>query len=423
MVERIKTVVIILLVLSLALLMFVSFSLSAASYPLKPSDMVFELFGRAKKNASGAEEDLRSAAAFPCQIAVSSEGGAYMPQTPSQYDDAFQFVSPYMEEAIGSAGDPSECTADEYKTALSGGGVLFVYDRPLPFYLFYAWYNGGDFDGELSLVSLFACPETDRVRLYVRTPDDRFMRFETESNAGTLKSVCRAFSPNGVFAFALEGAVCDPFSPLPKTPSAASSYLILPPAYGGGSELSRDILDDFSINFYLTSVYNDQSSVVYVEGQNTLRLYDDGRLAYTGSLPSGANPSLQGNAAAADMLSHIYPFASSLWQKTSSGGSALSLSSAELMSDGRAVFTFDAYIGGCTVERETAACTVVTEDGAIVGLSLYRIRLSPYASAPLLPFAQAAAAASPGSSLRMQYLPDGNGYLLPHMRSIKGGDD
>ncbi|MBQ7624017.1 MAG: hypothetical protein IJS65_01920 [Clostridia bacterium] len=422
MLERIKTVVIILLTLSLFLLLFVSFSLSTASYPLKPSDMVFELFGRAGKDGANDDDgDTRSASAFPCQIAVSNENGVYMPQNPSQYDEAYQFVSLYVEEAVGSASDLNECGADEYKEALKRGGILFVYDRPLPFGLFYAWYNGGVFDGDLSLISLYVCDGGDRVNLYLRDPDGRFFRFSTESGADALRSVCGAFTPNGVFTFDMPGAVSDRYSPLPKTAAAAPSFLLLPPAYERGAELSRDILEDFSINFYLISVYNDENSVVYVEGQNTLRLYDDGRMVYTGGFLADESLASREKPSVSDILSAVYPRISSLWQKTSSGGSVLSLASAEKEPDGRTVFTFDACIGGCTVEREYAACTVVTDGSQIIGLSLYPLRFAFYESVNFLPYAQASAAAAPGSFLRLQYVPDGSGFLIPRMRCVEGG--
>ena len=421
MIERIKTLIILLLILSLALLLFISLSLSTAALPLKPSDMLYELFGNVKSRNAQTGDSLKEAAALPCRIAVTGEGGVYAPVTPSQYEETYHIVCTCIEESVATAKGYSVITADEYEKALLNDGIIFIYDRPLPFGLISEWYGRKSEKEDFSFISLFASCDGEQIFLYLRTGDGRFFRFETGVDKAALLNACGTFSPNGVLARLLPGAVCDRYSPLPTEYYQMPSYSVLPPAFGNGTELTRDILKDLSINTYITSVYNDGDSLVYVEGQNTLRLFADGKIVYLGNLDKGAL--YNGDGSLSELLSGVLPVISSLWQKTSSPEALLNLSSVYTDKEGRTVFAFDACIGGCLVDRGEDACTVTFDGGKIVGIALYPLMISYFQDVNTLSYAQASAAVNPGDFLRMQYLPDENGYLIPRLRGLEGGKD
>ncbi len=424
MAERLKSVLIVLLILALVGLLFLSYAIAAVSRPLLITDLVYEVLSRGGSQGSSDAASLETAA-FPCRIAVSDGTGVFTPLNVWRYDETLSTSRQIMEEALGSASGVVQITSEEYAAALRDCGILYIYDLPLPFYMLYAWVDYGRTELDFDVYSLFVHTDGVSVSLLLRTAEDGFYRFDTQSNPQYILSVCSSYTPNGVFAFDLETANCDPFDPLLLDDSRLPFYSVLPSVFGGSTEVPYGIMADLSINSYLASAYREGDSMVYVESGSSLRITNEGRIIYSSTQSDGIPINFLSSAdekeRSLEMLNQVYTIAVSVWKEASSSNCVLSLVSFEKDENGDFVFVFGAYIGGCFIELDQPACSVVVSDGRVTSLSVTPIRLAAYGSADFLPFTQAAAAMKEPGTLRIQFEKGEGGNFFPVMRALKGG--
>ena len=424
MAERLKSLLAVLLMIALAGLLFLSYAVSAVSRPLLIPDLIYEALKRGGSSASADSSSLETAA-LPCRIAVSDGTGVFSPLNVWRYDELLSSSRQIIEEALGSASGAALMTRDEYTAALRDCGILYIYDLPLPFYVLYAWVDYGSTELDFDVYSLFVHTDGVSVSLLIRTPEDDFYRFDTQSNPQYILSVCSSYGPNGVFAFETDTANCDPFDPLILEDSHLPYYGVLPPVFGASTEIPHEIMADLSVNSYLASVYRDEDSTVYVEGGNSLRIKSDGSIIYSssqsGGIPVNLLPDASEKAQDLETLNQIWKLVSSIWAKASSSNCTLGLVSFEKNENGDTVFVFGAYLGGCFIDLGQPACSAVVSDGSITSVSVTPVRLSVAGSAEFMPFLQAAASLSGGESLRIQYEEGEDGCFYPVMRAMKGG--
>ncbi len=131
-------------------------------------------------------------------------------------DEAYDWFTASLGEALGSSGDPVEVGMDEWDGALHGSGVFFdyLYDQSLASL---ANWLGVEISSDASLHTarrLCLAIEDGAVSLYyIRAVDGKAYRCETALNSGTSRVPPRRICPNGAqFAFEA-GEGYDSFDP------------------------------------------------------------------------------------------------------------------------------------------------------------------------------------------------------------------
>ena len=430
MTEFLKTLLICVLTVTMVLLTVCFFIVTVSSDALSPRDLVFEATRstRTESNEKDVSGTQLQTAAFPCQIAFfSGMGRLYMPLSHQEYSEALSSTEQFFEEAIGSCYDYRQSSETDYLLSLLEQGILWVYDYPMPFYMLSRW---ADYDyalQDISVSSMFACVKDSSVTLHLKDSAGAYHCFSTQADGAFITRTCATFSPNGVI------------SAMTNSRNTADDVLILSggfslPCYsvntgysGDNTEISRTVMTRLRINPYLSSVYRDGDTTIYIEGSSRLHLYADRHLSYTVTDQSGGIPlSIPSDVSRQDsllaMIEGVRAIVFGLWDDLSSDSVQLSLTSIS-ENDGAYTLYFDAYIGGCYISRgDIAAAAALVENGKITSLSIYPLSLHRTKDSSVLPFAQAQAAASDKAVLRVQYVLGDENILVPILADVKGGN-
>ncbi|MGI6029856.1 MAG: hypothetical protein ACOX81_10695 [Candidatus Heteroscillospira sp.] len=273
-----KTLLIVLLAVSAARL---SMAAGLFSFPLDGSGI-----------ASTGEDNLsvsyrRELAARPLTMMITATENAHhgIKYSSEALSEVYSWFSASLGEALGSSGEPAEVTPEKWREALHGPGVFFDYLYEQSLSAIAGWL-GVDISSEVSLhTSRRFClaVENERVYLYyIRDLDGKAYRCETALNSGRLLERMAGYVPNGAL-FAFEGGeeyeLIDPYYCILPELAAVPVLTASNPLQG---EDGSSLLSQFGMNPMVATRYPESDGTqVYVEGDQTLRLYSDGRVLYS----------------------------------------------------------------------------------------------------------------------------------------------
>lgn len=390
--EGVKTLLILLLTASALWLLYRS--------PLVQSSGLSTLFEENLSAAPGTSLTPTglTAAAIPARMVVGSDKGVYGVQYDQAGADAlFDLAGPLLGEALSAAHAPTDLSYTQWRSRLGGTCVYFDFTSPVPLSALCSWLKEGgenthlshsarlillsrEADGSLSLS--FHCEE-----------EDSYIRYETGLDGDIhLTPVVDSITPNGAF-FAFEDESLPPVIAAHtlftgEEPSPAVYNSTTPLLLSDGT-LTGQFLSALSFSGQNRAAVTE--GVLYVDGEDTLRLYGDGYVEYTGS-DGGKYP-------AGDGLSGAVEAAWALAEQALTplcGDARLYLMSALPEEDGYTV-TFGYMLGGCVVDLydQGWAARFHVEDGSIREFALYaRSYTASGQSKLLLPADKAAAALS-----------------------------
>lgn len=289
--ETAKTIIIVLLLIS-------ALWLTVMTWVYDPSIISSELYGRAGKLLSliGIEipgvvsvqtkrvHDLREAAA-PVRCAITFDEGRYG----AEYDSTLvaQVVDRtrrLVGEAIGSASEPAEISADEWRAALGRNGVYFDYLDDIPMPAIARWQN---FEPSPHIKGrarhLILSVDGGVVGLYYTTgKGGKYLYSKTAVNLLDMAEALAGYSPNGcVFAFEREDIDPKPMDELflfERPPLRTASVYRLSHEDMEFNDLLKAFGMSLSSGRYTQSRGN---TVIAVDGPRTLSLSENGDLVYS----------------------------------------------------------------------------------------------------------------------------------------------
>lgn len=236
---------------------------------------------------SGTSGQAYFAAAQPMCVVVTPETGAHnaMMYSSRELEDANGLYGAALAEALGSAGEPQEVTAEEWREALSGSGVYFDYYTDCQLSSFAIW-MGSDMDSSARLHSArrlcLSVADGEVVLYYTRERHNEFYRCSTELSYSELYERIGDSEPDGAqFAFELDGELplVDQYAVI------ASGELEVRTIEGVNSldqSLAEEMMSAFGMSANLANNYpNADGTDVFLEGSATLRLGSDGNLRFT----------------------------------------------------------------------------------------------------------------------------------------------
>lgn len=372
------------------------------------------------QNAPATQSTLPEAA-IPVRMAAGSGKGIYGVQYDQDAVDAlFAQAGPLLGEVLSAADEPEEIPETRWMELFDGEFLYFDYVGAMPLEVLGHWLKGGGTGPAASVRHIVLSPGGgDALCLFFQDEaDGTFYQSRTALSAQLhLSAVLSGITPNGAFfAFQDDGLrgiltmctlltdggdqpeIYNCASPVPLTGSAQIEWLLS------------------ALNFSDQNQANVSGSLLYVEGENTLRLLSTGEVRYHGSA-AGKYPAGEGLSGAVDAAWTLVKATAG----TLCGQGRLFLISAVQEPEGVYTVTFGYTLNGCEVYLydEGWAAQVRIESGAV---SDFTLRLRAYAGsgarALLLPAEKAAVGLSALSDspreLMVQYRDGGGTELVPN---------
>ena len=219
-------------------------------------------------------------------MTTSVDGSHYAVKYDSQSKDTLisQF-SADLGEALGTSGSLREISEDDFRNALKGSGVFFDYLYPAPLSALASWL-GTEVSGEAGSKSarrLFLGDDEGNLILYFYSEgEDKYFSSETALSFSSISGKIAEF-PIGNANFAFESGdeykALDPYFIFSRETDTLRSVQVsgaLPDNNG------IDLLRYFGMNKNAVSDYFEaDGSVVYVDGEKTLRIESSGEVIFS----------------------------------------------------------------------------------------------------------------------------------------------
>lgn len=277
------------------LILLLTLSALALAYesPLVQGSGLRDLFHAPLSDPAGATAppSVLSAACSPAQMAVG--GGNSMELYGVQYnqdavDALFNTAGPLLGDALSEAGAPRSLTEFQWQSLLSGQCIYFDFASPIPLAVLCSWLSGGN-SGSLtdSARRILLAPGRDGAILlcYREGENGSFFQCDTTLNAELLLSpITESIAPNGAF-FAFEDDslpdVVDPYTLFADEGARSWVYASATPPLLSDSALTGQLMSALSFSDQNQAATSE--GMLYVDGDDTLRLSGSGQVTYSAS--------------------------------------------------------------------------------------------------------------------------------------------
>lgn len=410
MAERLKNLLLALLLALMGLLLVLTFFVS-----IQGSSDGQRLLQSLEDQDSFVLSETARPAAQPEKLAVLQENGVFLAQNHDSYQLLYQQTEPLWQEAVGSAGTLEPLEERAYLELLQPPAVLLQYHAAQPLYLMRAWSGSDSLQEDLEVAAVALTVRDEKVALLVTDRQGGRWQAETAALPDDLKAVCEAWSEsNSVLAGETFRLAADEV--LTRQVDQFAVLQCSAPELVRKGELSQSIQALFGMNAYLTKVYpTADGSLVYVEGHNTVQLSPEGDLSYSGAGVEMELTAVSFREQQVEICQQVYERASHLWEQAGASGR---LSLEEITFDGTTtVLRFALHVNGRFLERNEGHWVTVTVEGdRITGLHASLRRTEEVEQIQLLPLYHAAAAVQEnGGSLRVRLLEQADGRMMPQI--------
>lgn len=239
-------------------------------------------------------------AAIPARMAVGSDMGFYGVQyDQSSVDALFSLAGPLLGEALSAAKAPSTLSRSQWQERLSGTCVYFDFTAPIPLASLCSWLKEGASNPNLTesarLVLLAQEADGTLSLAFHSEKDDSYICFETGLDGELhLAPILSSVTPNSAFFAFEDNSLPDIVSDHTLFTSEELSpaiYTSTTPLLLSDSALTSQLLS--ALSFAEQNRATVSEGVLYVDGEDTLRLSSDGYVEYTSS-GSGKYPAAAG---------------------------------------------------------------------------------------------------------------------------------
>lgn len=408
-IERCKTIIIVLLLLSVVLLALTAVGFSGSGDVPLLSNLSRLLAGEQILPPKKAQEPVLTDAAMPLVISVSSQAGrTTFHQDFAALDAAFESLGGHLAAALDTARDAQEITEAEFAEAATGSSILFRYPGPISLQVLAAWLDADASDLGLSGSIFLLAAETDGVALLLYG-DGSYWHLTTDADLTSFRDVLDDAPADGTL-LALESETYSRLNPLtlidPSDVSVAAASAFNP----CDNAFLTSTATVMGFNPYGDASYRDENGTVYSETDCTLRISADGVLTLR-------NQGLASRfSAQSDSDGDRIEYVRSLLEAVAGealGDSRLYFTGLE-QTEETTTIVFSAYLSGLPVELPDGPAVTAVFQGATLTSLTFHIRsyaLSQSETIALMPAAQVAAIADPGTLLEPAYADRGESDL------------
>ena len=405
--EKIKTAALIANGLLMAVLFTLSVSLGVSVAPSLGPLYTLSRWLRGENTVSQVQEEESDPAAYPLAVSAFQQGDLYYAYTPQPVSAIYTLLRPTLEEALGTMGEKKTVQREDYyRVLLEEQGFLLEYDGQVPLTAMRAWSGASPGEDELAFSRLALLAEEDRVDLLLETEEGEWFRFSTAAASEKLQTALEECDPDGSY-FAMEDpnlSVLVPDQPVPSSAIKLPVYEckvadVITGAVSGG-EMSRALLECFSMNPYLAKRYAaGEDMAVFVQGNYSLRLSGDGTVQFTVDGGEG----LEGESGENTLVGLIGRGWQVAQDALDSAGSPLDLSLKSIQKGAEEeeyTILFSCRASGVPLSSQQVIIHV--REGVIVSMEMSLLSLTQTGKKTLLPYSLAAAAMGGSSAVRLQ---------------------
>ncbi len=414
--EKVKNIIIILLVVSAVLLAWESRLFGNSSVKLSGLfNMIDDKAVSSDNSGAQADEQKTTGQARPISIAVTGSDGSHfgakydMAEVGSIYDKTVQLFG----EALVSSHVPDEIDEQTWRESLESPGIYFEFMSPIPLSILHKWLSAEVTAGwaELSVRRLCLAAKSGRSILYFQDTDGKFYAKDTDVATDKIVNLTETKTQNKAF-FAYEKistALKDPYSLLiPEI----SEHPLINATNPLTDEIKVGVLQYFGVSEHQMPIINADGSQDYIDPDFTIKLSLDGTVIYELTKSQEAPPALLDESAAIELARHYV----SALIGSNSGDARIYYDAVSSRGAGSYVVFFRYVIAGGPIHlgQDGYAAAVTIENGVI---SQAELRFRSYAVAEssgeteILPEIQAAAAV--GGALMLCYYDNGGASLEP----------
>lgn len=409
LVELIKTILIVLLICSLALLAVAT----VPTHTLRESPWLSTMLKPIAPLLGMPEAELAYVAAAPTisdaaqPVAISVRNSAGRNTAFRDFyalDDRFDTLGSFLGQALDTAEIFTKVTQSQLETALSANGVYFRYSAPLPAALLASWLGASL---EAAVPEVEACllsTNDETVVLYLIGPTNYMA--PTPLASAELLALLETYRPDGS-RFAFEGGYT--LSPLDLI---AGGAVAVPGATVTNPVTSRfveQLATDLHFNPYGESRYTDTDGAIHFSEANcNLEIAPGGQIHLTSTADGRFSAPAPDQASLVETARQLTALATGGYL-----GSGRLYLTGVTQQDGETVCTFDYFFSGIPVVLDSgSAATVVFSGQAVTELTVrpYSFFSAGQTLYPL-PVAQASALLPKGESLVLQYRLTADGTL------------
>lgn len=399
LIENIKTVVIVLLLISAFVLLYHTGYYSGAFERLEL--FLIESSEAAVGNEQSDSEELSFGDSIAMEIAVSREdGGMYGSAWFSErVTEAYSRFSAFLAEALGSSSSPEEISESDWYNALGTDCVYIRYFSPQFLTVLSAQLGTSSALSDDTAAGEFClCCIGDAVGLFYSSGDS-FYYCSTAVSASALRERLEEYDSNGAVFSANDPLL----SGIDENRLVLTDFASVPVVNGSGSIktelIAENVMPLFGINAYTASQYTEAGgTAVYVDGSSILRIAPTGAVEFEAGELSAVTAPGSGLYECIQLGSTL--IASSAGKYC--GDAEMFLSSAVMTADG-CIISFDYSVDGIPVRCGAESAASFTFTGS--ELTSANINFRSYSisgeTEEILPMYQAAAIASGMNSPRL----------------------
>ena len=350
--------------------------------------------GQTGSDAAAASAESLTSVDTVVRIAVSGSYGRYGDLHMTSTSDGFARIRNLLQEALGSAGSPTVCAEQDFRTALDSTSIYCDWTTPLPMPVVAGIVGASTPVQDLNVRRMALSVEQDTVTLFF-TNDARYLRCTTKVSVEALLNLISGVQMDTVaFAYELDDSASSPYSLLHT--GELRNYPLLTSVSAAQSPDS--LLSALGFNPNTNSRYTESNGTEVVrDGERTLRIEPDSTLLYDGGGTVTPETSLSGDVASTEDA--VLCAFRSLNRLISNSEANLCLKNVQATQNGWLV-TFDYHVNGVLLRLSSGEPAAQAEVDT-TGVTSFAIRLRRYSASEseyslLLPLLQALAIASDG---------------------------
>ncbi len=408
--EVCKTLIIILLLVSVALLSLTAVSYSGAEFPFL-TDLASSLRGEADQPPVKAQELALTDAAVPLLISVRTEAGrASFWGAQGEESGVYETLGGYLAEALDTAGEPAAARASALRESAMGDSLLFRFPGELPLPVLAAWLDascGAELSASLFLLEV----RESGVRLFLNGESGCFA-MDTRAAAAPLLRALRSYPDDGTRLAAETGdAAYNHLDPLTLVDPSAVSMAAAHSANPCDETFLTAAAESLGFNPYGDASYRDAAgNLVFTEAECSMRADADGVVILRNQSQNGRFCAAGSDDGACSEYVRVLLDAMSAGKL---GDASLQFTGLR-HEDGRTTVEFTYLLAGLPVIQSNGAAAEAQFNGAVLTELRFRVRsytLSQTERIALLPPAQTAAVLEDGAALRLSYADRGEENL------------